>query len=89
VIAESISLLLLAVGPDANPKAWASLRKARDENVNDAQAFASFVAEAIARPEMDNEWESDPLVPIIRSWLGEAAIARLSDRLALRSEADA
>jgi hypothetical protein len=89
VIAESISLLLLAVGPDANPKAWASLRKARDERVDDAQVFASFVAEAIARPEMDDEWESDPLVPIIRSWLGEAAVARLSDRLALRSEADA
>jgi hypothetical protein len=89
VIAESISLLLQAVGPDANPKAWASLRKARDEYANDAQAFASFVAEAIARPEMDNEYESAPLLPIIRSWLGEAAIARLSDRLALRSEADA
>jgi hypothetical protein len=82
-IVESIDLLLEVISPDANPSVWASLREARDDESDTPRAYASIVAEAMASPEIEVSLDFGPLFPTLRSWLGEAVIMRLRDRLAL------
>ena len=80
-VVESVNLLLQVIDPDAHPEGWAILRRALHHGPgSDAELYASAVASAI----VERDDEMGPLIPIIHSWLGEAAVARLTDRLALR-----
>jgi hypothetical protein len=84
-IVDSINLLLQAIDPHPHPAAWAVLRRSMNhEDQGDAALYASIVAQTIA----DSRFADDlaPLMPIIRSWIGEAAVARLRDRLGLLEE---
>jgi hypothetical protein len=81
-VVESVNLLLQVIDPDAHPEGWAILRRAVHHGAgSDAELYASAVALEIVEPAGA---EIGPLIPIIHSWLGEAAVARLRDRLALR-----
>ena len=84
VLTESINLLLQAIDPDAHPAVWASLRRASndEEDATLAELNAVVVASALADPEQ-GECGLGPLLLTTRSWLGEAVIARLRDRLAV------
>jgi len=84
-IVESINLLLQAIDPNPHPAAWAVLRRSMNHaDQGDAALYASCVAQSIADPDFDHE--GMPLIPIIHNWVGEAAVARLKDRLALLEE---
>jgi predicted transcriptional regulator len=82
-IVDAINLLLQAIDPDdAHPAAWATLKgaiHAGESPRSDAEFWASIMVEGIADPTHDDD---EPLIPIIRNWLGEAVAARLKDRLA-------
>jgi hypothetical protein len=83
-VVEAINLLLQVIGPDAHPEGWAALRRAVHSGEGDtAEIMASIVVSDIA--ELSTA-EMGPLIPIIHNWLGEAAVARLRDRLALPVE---
>ena len=81
---ESIDLLLQAIDPNAHPETWATLRKVIQTGDwgNYTELNAAIVAGEIADPGSVLGEEMGPLVPTIRAWLGEAAIARLKERLA-------
>jgi hypothetical protein len=83
-IVESINLLLEAIDPDAHPAVWARLRRAyNDENDSTfVELYAALVAVSLADPLEAEGIGLGPLIPTTRSWLGEAVIARLKDRLA-------
>ena len=81
-VVEAINLLLLVIDPDAHPEGWAILRRAvHHGDGSHAELTTSVVATEIAEQRPD---EIGPLIPIIHSWLGEAVVARLRDRLALQ-----
>jgi hypothetical protein len=82
-IVTAINLLLQAIDPeDAHPAAWTILKKAvRHGDGSDQELDVSIVVDGIAEPTAAAE-EWVPLISIIRSWLGEAVVARLRDRLA-------
>jgi hypothetical protein len=81
---ESIDLLLQAIDPNAHPETWATLRKVIQTGDwgNYTELNAAIVAGEIADPGSVLGEEMGPLVPTMRAWLGEAAIARLKERLA-------
>jgi hypothetical protein len=84
-IIDSINLLLQAIDPHPHPAAWAVLRRSLSHvDQGDAALYASVVAQTIANPDFADHLT--PLMPIIRSWIGEAAVARLRDRLGLLEE---
>jgi hypothetical protein len=88
VVVESINLLLQAIDPDARPTVWAELRRAYYEEEDESpQLSASMVLAAIVDQQHDH-LARGPLIWIIRRWLGEAAIARLRDGLALEPQAE-
>jgi hypothetical protein len=85
-VAQSINALLQVIDPDAHPPVLAELREflERGDPTDDvAKLEALTVAEAIAFPDLkvDLEMLDIPLAAVIRSWLGDAVIARLKDRL--------
>ena len=98
-LAESIDLLLQAIGPDARPEAWALLRKTAwavipvmagmpttERNAaipSGAPLHAAAVAMVIADPQIAARINFGPFIPIIRKWFGDDVVARLKDRLAL------
>jgi hypothetical protein len=81
-VVEAINLLLLVIDPDAHPEGWAILRRTiHHGDGSDVELSTSLVASEIVEQSFDL---IGPLIPIIRSWLGEAVVARLRDRLALQ-----
>jgi hypothetical protein len=94
VMTDSINLLLQAIDPAAHPRTWARLRKAlstdyllRVEKTRELDRLpappelnAAMVASGLADP---TGFDLGPLASTIRNWLGEAAIARLRDRLGI------
>jgi hypothetical protein len=87
VVVESINLLLQIIDPGTHPEGWATLRRAvHHGDGSDAVLITSVVAMVIADSLFDKDQDSNigALIPTIRSWLGEAAVTRLRDRLALR-----
>jgi hypothetical protein len=86
-VVELINLLLQAIDPDARPTVWAELRRAFYEEEDESpQLIVSHVLAAIADQPHDH-LAIGPLISIIRRWIGEAAIARLRDGLALEPQA--
>jgi hypothetical protein len=86
-IVESINLLLQVVDPNPHPAAWATLRRSlNQDDQGHAALCASSLAQSIAVPDLEGSTEFFPLGSIIHRWLGEAAAARLKDRLALLDE---
>jgi hypothetical protein len=84
-IVDAINLLLQAIDPDdVHPVGWATLKKAfHDAEGNHAELEAAGMVGAIAyATDADVDVDVVPLVPLIRSWLGKAVIARIKDRLA-------
>jgi len=83
-IVESINLLLEAIDPDAHPAVWARLRRAYNDEDDSTvvELNAALVAVSLADPLEAEAIDLGPLIPTTRSWLGEAVIARLKDRLA-------
>ncbi len=96
-MAESIDLLLQAIGPDAHPAAWALLRETitsvlaivlpEDEKPRygapGAPLHAAALAMVIADPQLADRINFGPFIPTIRKWFGDDVVARLKDRLAL------
>jgi predicted transcriptional regulator len=86
VVAESISLWLETIAPDPRPTTGERLRKALHEAI-EPDSPGQGVAIVAAGLTEDEEWmgwiDLGPLAPIIRGWLGAAAIERLKDILAL------
>ena len=84
-IIDSINLLLQAIDPHPHPAAWAALRRSWNHaDQGDPALYASVMARTIADPDYADDFT--PLIPVIRSWIGEAVVARLRDRLGLLEE---
>ena len=83
-VAQSINALLQVIDPDVHPSVLAGLREILETGRPDPKVEALNVAEAIGFPNLkidDLETVDIPLAAVIRSWLGDAVIARLKDRL--------
>jgi hypothetical protein len=82
-VAQSITALLQVTDPDVNLPRLAELRKVFDTGDSTSELLALTVAEAIAFPDVQVDLEiiEIPWAAVIRSWLGDAAIARLKERL--------
>jgi hypothetical protein len=83
-VTQSINALLQVIDPDVSPSVLAELREILETGRPDAKLGALNVAEAIGFPNLkidDLETVDIPLAAVIRSWLGDAVIARLKDRL--------
>jgi hypothetical protein len=84
-VAQSLNALLQVIDPDVHPPVLAELKEIFEtgEPTDLAKLEALTVAEAIAFPDakVDLEVLDIPLAAVIRSWLGDAVIARLKDRL--------
>jgi hypothetical protein len=82
-VTQSITALLQVIDPDVDPPRLAELREIFDAGDSAPEVQALTVAEAIAFPEVQVDLEiiDIPWAAVIRSWLGDAAIARLKERL--------